>query len=294
MKCGLTMPATYTMMLPEARTIRDHLMSKRLHDDEVESLYAFLDEIGEASGAVIRPYFRQRIDVEDKAPSDSTKVDPVTIADREAEVVIRDMITDRYPKDAIFGEEFGHQAGTSGRSWIIDPIDGTRSFISGLPLWGTLVALTDDAGPLVGMMDQPILGERFLGDGDQAMLNGEVICTRDVAGLKEATLMCTDPEMFIIASERAAFDAVQDQVAMTRYSGDCYGYCMLADGFADILIEADLKAYDIQALIPIVEGAGGLITNWQGGAIKEGGRVVAAGCATVHAEALKILSAVPD
>lgn len=269
-------------------------MSKRLSDDEVESYYAFLDEVAEASGAAIRPYFRAHGEVEDKGSASGAKIDPVTVADRAAEVAIRTLIERHYPDDAILGEEFGEKRGTSGRRWIIDPIDGTRSFVTGLPLWGTLVALVDESGPLIGMMDQPIMGERFFGDGEQALLNGEAIETRTVSGLAEATLMCTDPAMMETAGEIAAFAEIENLVPMTRFTGDCYGYCMLADGFADILVESGLKTYDIQALIPIVEGAGGLITDWHGEPVLAGGRVVTSGCKAVHAEALKILSKVPD
>jgi myo-inositol-1(or 4)-monophosphatase len=176
--------------------------------------------------------------------------------------------------------------------WVLDPIDGTKSFISGVPLWGTLIALMHNGMPAFGMMHQPYIRERFFGDGGAATFRGtngqRHLSVRRCTSLADATLFATTPQMFR-GTDRAAFDRVEQQVRLSRYGGDCYAYCMLATGHIDLVIEAELKPYDIAALIPIVTGAGGVVTTWDGAPAQNGGRIIAAGDPRVHEAALKLL-----
>ena len=223
--------------------------------------------------------------------------DPVTVADREAELAMRDILEKRRPNDGVLGEEFGAKAGTSGLTWVIDPIDGTRAFISGIPSWGILIGLDAGDGPVVGVVDQPYMDERFLGAFGQASLTvrGETrgIGSSDCKTLGEATLLSTFPEVGTEV-ERLGFEAVSNQVKLTRFGLDCYAYALLAMGQVDLVIEAGLNAYDVQGPIGVIQAAGGTVTNWQGGPAHNGGRLLAAGNAALHAEALEILSKVED
>ena len=239
-----------------------------LGTNEIATYLAFAEQLADASGKAILPHFRQQMAVEDKGSraDGNGRYDPVTAADKAAEAAIRSLIKTHHPDHGIHGEEEGLEPGTSPLLWVIDPIDGTRAFITGMPLWGTLIALNDGTRPVLGVM-----------------------ATRPCASLAQAQVMATDPRMFTEPHTRAAFDAVEAKARMTRYGGDCYAYCMLAMGFVDLVIEGSLQPYDVQALIPIVEGAGGLFTSWTGGPADQGGLVVAAGDARVHAEALAIL-----
>ncbi len=218
--------------------------------------------------------------------------DPVTIADRAAEQVMRDVLARERPDDAIFGEEFGHTDGTSGLTWVLDPIDGTRGYISGTPTWGVLIAVGDSNGPVYGIIDQPYIGERFAGGFGQASVTGPMgtarLATRQSRTLDQAILLSTFPEIGTKA-EMAAFQAVSERVRLTRYGMDCYGYALLAAGQVDLVIEAGLNAYDVQAPIAVIVAAGGIVTDWQGGAAHDGGRILAAANADVHAAALSVL-----
>ncbi|MBE1294996.1 MAG: histidinol-phosphatase [Rhodobacteraceae bacterium] len=244
----------------------------------------------DAAGAVILPYFRQRgLDAENKL---AAGFDPVTVADREAEQAIRAVLSELRPEDGILGEEFPPVTGTSGRTWVLDPIDGTRGFISGTPTSGVLIALSDADGPVLGVIDQPYTGERFIGSAELAQMSGPCgvagLATRDTATLAEAILFTTFPEVGT-AEERAGFERVAGQVQLTRYGMDCYAYALLAAGHIDLVIEAGLNAYDIQAPIAVIEAAGGIVTDWQGAPVHEGGQVLAAANADLHAEALRLL-----
>lgn len=265
-------------------------------DDELDSLLDLLDILADASGQVIRPHFRTALAVDNK--QEGFDYDPVTIADKAAETAIRELIAKQRPEDGIFGEEHGYDVGTSGLTWVIDPIDGTRAFITGMPLWGTLVALYDGQKPVLGMMDQPYTGERFIGSRRGARLQTRhgsmALRTRDCAELSSAVLQSTSMEMFMLPAEQAAFSELSSYTRLTRFSGDCYAYCMLAHGLIDLVVEADLKPYDIAALIPVVEGAGGVVTNWRGGPAHNGGQVIAAGDPVLHAQALEILGLAAD
>ncbi|MFC3694580.1 histidinol-phosphatase [Chenggangzhangella methanolivorans] len=252
---------------------------------------AFVDKLATASADAILPFFRTSLGVEDK--THGAGFDPVTAADKAGESVMRAMIRETFPGHGIIGEEHGDLAVDAEYVWVLDPIDGTRSFILGLPVWGTLIGLTRRGAPCFGMMHQPFIGERFSGDGGSASYRGRNgsrrLRTRSCASLSDAMLMSTSPTMFT-GEEREAFDRVSDEARLTRWGGDCYAYCMLAAGHLDLVVEADLKPFDIVALIPIVEGAGGVVTTWDGGPAANGGRIVAAGDPRIHEAALERLS----
>lgn len=222
----------------------------------------------------------------------SVGFDPVTKADRAAELAMRKVLAEMRPDDAILGEEFGYSEGTSGLTWVLDPIDGTRGYISGSPTWGVLISVRDETGPFFGMICQPYIGERFIGglggawmDGPQGRLD---LKTRTARPLSEATLLTTFPAIGTPV-EKSAFDKVKKQVQLTRYGMDCYGYALLAAGQVDLVIEAGLQAYDVQAPIAVVQAAGGVVTDWRGNPAHEGGRMLAAANAEIHAAALEIL-----
>ncbi|SON57602.1 Histidinol-phosphatase [Hartmannibacter diazotrophicus] len=257
----------------------------------------FANTLADAAGKVILPHFRSNLDVENK---EVAAFDPVTVADRAAEEVIRKLIGETYPDHGVLGEEFGDTSDGAEMVWIIDPIDGTRAFISGLPVWGTLIGLQQAGKPVFGMMAQPFTGERFFGDGENAGYTGpggdRVLKARSCASLSEATLFCTTPALFLNEA-RAAYDRVEKAARLARYGVDCYAYCMLAAGQIDIVIEDQLKVFDIMPLIPVIEGAGGIVTSWTGGPaivdgkVADGGKVIASGDRRVHDEALGLLAA---
>ena len=251
---------------------------------------AFLPELAALAAAVVLPRFRAPLPVTDKG---GLRFDPVTDADREAERVIREAILARYPDHGLLGEEFGELAGASDLRWIIDPIDGTRAFISGVPTWGTLVALCEHNRPVLGMMSQPFVREIFLGAPDGAWLlrDGErrALRVRQGVTLREASVFATTPDMFS-AAELAAFTRVSAAARLTRFGIDCYAYCLLAAGHIDLVVEAGLGYYDIAPLMPIIEGAGGVVSDWQGRPVQWGGRVLAAASPSLHAAALALLA----
>lgn len=220
--------------------------------------------------------------------------DPVTEADRASERAMRALLAIHRPLDAILGEEFGSQPGSSGLTWVLDPIDGTRAFMAGAPSWGVLIAVNDDEGPLYGLIDQPYIGERFEGGfGRHAMTGpqgGANLQVRRDVPLAQATLMTTFPEIGT-KEELAGFERVRNQVRLTRYGLDCYAYALLAAGQIDLVIEAGLQPYDICAPIAVIEAAGGIVTDWTGAPAHQGGRVLAAASPELHAEALKLLRA---
>jgi len=251
---------------------------------------AFIDELATVSGDAIRPFFRTALSVEDKSRGGA--FDPVTAADRAAELAMRTLIRQKFPTHGIVGEEFGPERGDAEFVWVLDPIDGTKSFISGMPAWGTLIALTRSGRPVFGMMHQPFIGERFTGDGLAATYRGpagnRALLVRSCPVLAAAVLYTTSPRLMNVA-DRAAFARVEEVVRLSRYGGDCYSYCMLAAGHVDLIIETELKPYDVAALIPIISGAGGVVTTWAGGPPEAGGRIVAAGDRRTHAAALALL-----
>lgn len=258
----------------------------------------FVDDLATASGKAILPFFRTSLVADDKGGR-SGGFDPVTEADKAGESAMRHLIKRAFPSHGIVGEEYGAERADAEYVWVLDPIDGTRAFISGLPTWGTLIGLARNGRPCYGLMHQPFTGERFFGDGGRATYRGPIpgggtgerrLRTRRCASLAEATLSSTSPRNFAEAAQRAAFERVEAAVRHVRFGFDCYAYCMIAAGHVDLVIEAGLEPYDIVALIPIIEGAGGIVTSWDGGDPSQGGAIVAAGDKRVHAQALALLA----
>jgi myo-inositol-1(or 4)-monophosphatase len=251
----------------------------------------FVDKLATVSGEAILPFFRTSLGVEDKGSA--AGFDPVTAADRAAESAMRALIKSSFPEHGIVGEEYGNEQTQAEYVWVLDPIDGTKSFITGMPAWGSLIALTRNGEPVFGMMHQPFIRERFAGDGGATRYRGPAgereLHVRPCATLADAMMFTTSPQLMNDA-DRTAFGRVEAAVRLSRYGGDCYAYCMLAAGHVDLVIETGLKPHDIVALIPIVQGAGGILTNWEGGSAVKGGRVVAAGDKRVHAAAMKLLA----
>jgi myo-inositol-1(or 4)-monophosphatase len=251
----------------------------------------FVEQLATASGDVILPFFRTSLSVDNKKRD---AFDPVTAADRGAENAMRSLIRSTFPNHGMIGEEYGDERSDAEYVWVLDPIDGTKSFINGMPTWGTLIGLMRFGEPVFGLMHQPFMRERFSGDGGAAHYRGPTgkrdLHVRECASLADAMLATTSPRL-MKNPDRAAFNRVEENVKLSRYGGDCYAYCMLAAGQIDLVIETELKPHDIVALIPIVAGAGGIITTWDNGPAQAGGRIVAAGDRRVHEAALKILNA---
>lgn len=262
-------------------------MNKSEQQDLIETALAVADA---ARGAVL-PHFRSRsLGIDNKH---ETGFDPVTEADRAAERAMRAVIETRRPDDGILGEEYGPRSGTSGLTWVLDPIDGTRSFMSGTPTWGVLVAVNAGEAPFLGVIEQPYIGERFMGGLGQAWVEGPLgraeLGVRPTRALGEAVLFTTFPEVGT-PEEGAAFHRLARQVRLTRYGLDCYAYALLAAGQIDLVVEAGLQPYDVQAPIAVIEAAGGIVTDWQGGPAHGGGQVLAAATPELHRAAMAALA----
>lgn len=258
---------------------------------DIEDIVATAHAMADAARVAVLPYFRSEgLTAENKA---GQGFDPVTEGDRATERAMRDVLARMRPQDGVLGEEYGSQTGESGLTWVLDPIDGTRGFMSGTPTWGVLIAVSDQDGPVYGIVDQPYIGERFEGGLGRARLVGPQgerrLAARGDCALSEAVLFTTFPEIGT-PEEGAAFKAVSDQVKLTRYGTDCYAYALLAAGQIDLVIEAGLQSYDIQAPLAVIEAAGGIVTDWQGGPAHEGGRILAAAGRRQHEAARAILS----
>lgn len=257
-----------------------------MYDDRA----VFAGALADAASDVIMRAFRRPSEVTDKP--DST---PVTAADRNAERVMRDMIGREFPRDGVVGEEYGTENAESEYVWVLDPIDGTQSFIAGVPLFGTLIAVLRRGVPVAGVINQPFTKERWVGvEGKSTTLNGRPVQTRECASLDRAVLFSTaDKTMFAKADDKKRFDALRDRVKSARYSTDCYGYGLVAAGCGDIVCEADLKLYDYAALLPVVRGAGGEMTDWTGRVLSPendgGGRILAVGDARLIPQAAEVL-----
>lgn len=263
-------------------------LSQATQDDIVRVAHLIADA---ARVETLKHFRTSGLSADDKSKAGAV-FDPVTVADRAAEQAMRAILAAERPDDAILGEEFGTTKGSSGLMWVLDPIDGTRGYISGTPTWGVLIAVTDTTGPLFGIIDQPYIGERFVGGFGHATLDGPhgamSLQTCPATPLSNTIILSTFPEVGT-AIERRAFEAVAKETKLTRYGMDCYGYGLLAAGQVDLVIEAGLQPYDIQAPIAVIKAAGGIVSNWQGGAAHHGGRVIAAANTDVHAVALAIL-----
>ena len=251
-----------------------------------EQFIPFAEQLANISGEIIRRYFRQQVSLKEKAD-----FSPVTIADEEAERNMRALIHNTFPTHGILGEEFGAQNVDAEYVWVLDPIDGTQSFMIGRPIFGTLIGLAKNGVPILGIIDQPILGERWIGvKGFATNFNYEPVRVRRCAALKKATLCTTSPYLFD-GSDAKNFDRIRKAVQYTNYGGDCYSYGLLANGLVDVVVETGLKTHDFCALTPIIKGAGGIVTDWEGKeiTIHSDGRLIVAGDERVHTEILKLL-----
>lgn len=263
-------------------------------DKALEQEYlSFAVDVVRRAGAIANGYFRRPIPIDSK--ESGTGFDPVTAADREIEAFIRGEISAKYPDHAILGEEQAERAGSSGWRWVIDPIDGTRAFISGSPLWGILLGLMQGDNCMLGLMYQPYMQEIFYGSSAGAFLDRgqeqHPLAARATRELDKATLYCTHPSMFADEQEYRRFMNVADRCRLMRYGGDCYAYCQLAGGYIDLVIEHVGGPYDIVPLIPIIKAAGGVVTDWQGKSAIAGEKILAAANPILHEQALSILNA---
>ena len=258
---------------------------------DVEAFAAFALQAAHDAGHAILPHFRETIDVDDKGGTRG--YDPVTQADRAAEATIRDAIAARYPDHGIEGEEHGRTSGTSRYTWVIDPIDGTRSFIVGHLHWATLIALHDGERPIVGVTHQPYVGESFIGvNGRAEWMRGDArkrLHTRRCSRIEDAIVATTDPRLFVSSRQRHAYEQVSARARLVRFGGDCYCYTQVAMGLVDVVIETGLNAWDIQSLIPLIENAGGVVTSWDGSSCDRGGDVLACGDPMLHGELVRAI-----
>jgi histidinol phosphatase-like enzyme (inositol monophosphatase family) len=264
--------------------------SRNIRERRLPVTVQFMRRIAEAAAAETLPRFRQQGAVSNKL---SGGFDPVTEADREAERAIRALINAEFPEHGILGEEHGIENASSSHVWVIDPIDGTRAYISGLPVWGTLVGLTVDGDAVAGMMSQPFTGELYYANTTGSHYEGpggpRKLSTRKTTSLADATLFTTTPALFK-GEKRATYDRLESHVRLARYGTDCYAFAMVASGNADIVTDPGLQPYDIVALIPIIERAGGVVTTFSGGPAENGGDILAAATPELHAAAMEILN----
>ncbi len=260
-------------------------------DPDSEAFLGMAHSLADRASAVILPHFRTDLRVDHKGGS---ALDPVTEADRAAEAVMRATLAKAYPGHGIIGEELGSERADALYCWVLDPIDGTRAFIMGQPLWGTLIGLLAHGRPLLGLMHQPFTGERFYAGANAAYFRRDGsehrLRTRPCSALSEAFLASTSPDLFTAKDEQQRFAALSGRVRLRRFGGDCYNYCLLAAGHIDLVVEAELKPYDILPLMPIIERAGGIVTTWDGGDARAGGCILAAGDRRLHAQAMDVLS----
>ncbi len=258
---------------------------------DADDIMATAAELAEAARQATLLHFRS--DGLSAETKDGHRFDPVTVADRLSEMRMREILARRRPDDGILGEEYGAVAGTSGLTWVLDPIDGTRGYLAGTPTWGVLISVRDADGPLYGIIDQPYIGERFEGGFGRAQVVGPMgtraLRCRAARPLSAAIIMTTFPEVGE-AQEGAAFHRLARETRLVRYGMDCYAYALIAAGQIDLVVEAGLQAYDVQAPIAVITAAGGIVTDWQGGQCLDGGRVLAAANTAIHAEAMALLN----
>jgi inositol-phosphate phosphatase/L-galactose 1-phosphate phosphatase/histidinol-phosphatase len=260
-----------------------------MSDSCSDAFVALAGQLADAARAVLLRYYRQPMGIIDKADES-----PVTVADREAETRMREIIAGAFPDHGVVGEEHGRDRDDAEFVWVLDPVDGTKAFISGVPVFGTLIALTQGGRPVLGIIDQPVTGERWTGAaGRPTLLNGEPIRTAPRGGLGDAVLWSTSPHMFDeVEAERTGFANLREAAKFVHYGGECYQYAMLASGHIDLVVEGDMDPYDYCAHVPIVEGAGGVITDWQGGplGLGSGDKVLAAASPELHEAARQFLA----
>lgn len=258
-------------------------------DVDISAIEGTLRQASAAAAAVTLPLFRVGTSVENK---ETDNFDPVTKADRNAELAIRDVISAQFPDHSIIGEEHATKSGESAFSWIIDPIDGTRAFITGLPVWGTLIGVAHHGNLFAGLMSQPFIGETFIGLPGQSIYERqgktETIKAGTATRLDQARLYTTTPKLFQ-GTQRDKFDALEARVLLPRYGSDCYAYCLLAAGHVDLVVEPRLNIYDVAALVPIIREAGGMVTTFNGDAPDQGGDIIAAATPELHAAAMDIM-----
>lgn len=253
---------------------------------ELAPYRTFLLELARESGAFVTPLYRQAgLAVDAKADAS-----PVTAADRGAEELMRGRIAQRFPQHGIIGEEFGSERADAEFVWVLDPIDGTKSFITGVPLWGTLIALLHQGQPVLGCIHQPVLGQLIVGDGEHTELNGQPVRCRGTTRLEEATLLMSDPLLPPGHPHRHVHETLLRRSRLARTWGDCYGYLLVASGWADVMLDPLMNPWDIAALVPIIRGAGGVITSWQGTAPYPADSIIACATPQLHAEVLRVLS----
>lgn len=250
----------------------------------MQEFIALANNLADEAGKAISRYFRQGFEVDSKQDSS-----PVTVADREAEAAMREIIEARRPGDGIFGEEFGIKESRNGLTWVLDPIDGTKSFVIGRPTFGTLIALCEDDKPVLGVIDQAIAKERWVGADGKTTFNGKAVKARACKSLKDACAASTTPAMF--SKTGPVYEKIEAATKMMAWGGDCYMYGLLASGYMDLCVEASLSPYDFAALVPVVTHAGGVMTGWDGQplTLKSDGRVVALGDAGLLGQILDLL-----
>jgi myo-inositol-1(or 4)-monophosphatase len=253
--------------------------------DDLKEYTLFAQNLAEISAKIIKGYFRANITIDTKADQS-----PVTIADKKAEELMRSTIMKNFPEHGIIGEEFGNYNENSEYQWILDPIDGTKSFICGAITFGTLIALTKNGKPILGIINQPVLNECLIGDNETAKLNGVKVNVRNQSELSDSVLLTTDHLNIQKYQNIDKFNILIHRVKLYRNWGDCYGYYLVATGFADIMIDPVMSVWDSMALIPVIRGAGGTITDYQGNDPVAGKSIIAAGSAGVHKEVIKILN----
>lgn len=261
-----------------------------MHTPDWQDLTRFAIALARASALEILPWFRRNTEIGLKA---GPVWDPVTEGDRAGERVMRKMIEERYPDHGINGEEYGIREGRSGYTWILDPVDGTRSFVCGMPTWATLIGLNFEGKPVLGLMNQPFVGDMFYGSPEGAWLDhrgaSHSIRTRTGVGLAAATIGTTAPELYREGPEQEAFERLRKKAQLTRYGGDAYFFAVMAAGHIDIAMDANLQAYDIAPLLPIITGAGGVYAEWTGGDAAAGGNIITAGSQTLLDETLEVM-----
>ncbi|WP_395687294.1 inositol monophosphatase family protein [Aestuariivirga sp.] len=260
-----------------------------------EDLTRFAITLAHQAAGAILPYFRRNTEIQEK---DGPVWDPVTEGDRAGERIIRSLIEKQYPDHAIHGEEYGVKDGRSPFTWVLDPVDGTRAFVCGMPTWATLIGLSFEGRPVLGLMNQPVVGDMFFGNPSGAWhdYRGHVtkMSTRSGVELARATIGTTAPELYRSRENQRRFQTLREAARLTRYGGDSYFFCMVAAGHIDIAMDCGLQPYDITPLLPIITGAGGVAAEWTGGNLSHGGNVITAGSDSLLAEALAIMAHKPS